>query len=152
MKIYLMRHGDYNKLHPQDLSELGKMEIEKIGSFLRHKDLGIREIYHSEKLRAQESAQLIAQVIQFKGAVSIKEGLQPMDDIDAMAYELNQAKENKMLVGHMPFLGKLVSKLLTGEEGFDLIAFNTGSMVCLERTEETYHWVIKWMVDPLALS
>ena len=52
-----------------------------------------------------------------------------------------------MLVGHLPFMGKLVAGLVAGDEHKPVAAFVPGTVVCLERNEAN-HWTIVWMVRP----
>lgn len=52
-----------------------------------------------------------------------------------------------MIVGHLPFLGRLISRLLIDSDSPDLVAFQPGAVVCLERSE-VKSWHIRWMVVP----
>jgi phosphohistidine phosphatase len=52
-----------------------------------------------------------------------------------------------MLVGHLPFMGKLVARLVGADEGKPVATFVPGTVVCLER-DEANHWTIAWMVRP----
>ena len=52
-----------------------------------------------------------------------------------------------MLVGHLPFLQKLASKLVNDNESFQVVGFKQGGVVCLERMEED-GWSVKWMMVP----
>jgi phosphohistidine phosphatase len=52
-----------------------------------------------------------------------------------------------MLVGHLPFMGKLVARLVAGDERKPVAAFVPGTVVCLEQGE-TGHWAVRWMARP----
>jgi phosphohistidine phosphatase len=52
-----------------------------------------------------------------------------------------------MIVGHLPFLGKLASALLTGSESVSPVAFRQGGVICLQRNEGMT-WQVAWMVIP----
>jgi phosphohistidine phosphatase len=52
-----------------------------------------------------------------------------------------------MSVGHLPFLNKLASLLLTGCESADAVAFKNAGIVALSRNEGN-NWQIDWMVTP----
>ena len=56
-----------------------------------------------------------------------------------------------MLVGHLPFMAGLVSRLVAGREDAGLVAFEPGSVVCLQRTDE-HAWTIAWMLRPRLLA
>jgi phosphohistidine phosphatase len=50
-------------------------------------------------------------------------------------------------VGHLPFLSRLASRLLAGDEDADVVSFRKGGVVCLQRGE-TGRWSVAWMVVP----
>jgi phosphohistidine phosphatase len=41
-----------------------------------------------------------------------------------------------MIVGHLPFLGKLVALLVTGSEENEIVEYQVGSIVCIERRDD----------------
>ena len=44
-------------------------------------------------------------------------------------------------------MARMVSLLITGDEGADTVAFQPGSVACLERGEDG-EWMLSWMVRP----
>ena len=70
-----------------------------------------------------------------------------MDPVTEIRDELAGMPEDVMLVGHFPFLGKLVFLLLTSSETNASITFQEGGIVCLERTDAG-GWQIVWSVTP----
>jgi phosphohistidine phosphatase len=56
-----------------------------------------------------------------------------------------------MIVGHLPFLGKLVSLLATGNEYTNIVAFEAGGMACLNRSDPG-QWQIEWVITPPILD
>ena len=52
-----------------------------------------------------------------------------------------------MLVGHLPYMDKLLSYLIYGTETKILVEFQASGMVCLTRDEEGL-WTLRWMVVP----
>ncbi|MHC4542753.1 MAG: histidine phosphatase family protein, partial [Planctomycetota bacterium] len=80
-----------------------------------------------------------------------RDGLAPNDDVGAIRDEIEAAQRAVMLVGHLPFLGKLASLLLTGSESAETVAFKQAGIVCLER-RDTDGWQLAWMVTPEILS
>lgn len=70
-----------------------------------------------------------------------------MDEIGIIEKTIYQLKQNILLVGHMPFLGKLAAKLLTGNENQNVIAFMPGTMVSLAQNEKQA-WQMQWMIRP----
>ena len=55
-----------------------------------------------------------------------------------------------MIVGHLPFLGKLVALLVTGSEKNEIVEFGFGGVVCVDRRDDK-KWRIAWMVTPSLL-
>jgi phosphohistidine phosphatase SixA len=54
-----------------------------------------------------------------------------------------------MIVGHLPFLGKLVALLVTGSEENEIVEYQVGSIVCIERRDDG-KWKVAWMITPAA--
>jgi phosphohistidine phosphatase len=70
-----------------------------------------------------------------------------MDDVAACAAKLDP-DENVMLVGHLPFMERITSYLITGSIDQPLIKFQNSGIVCLDKDPETQAWVIKWALMP----
>ncbi len=79
------------------------------------------------------------------------DGLAPKDAVEPIKQELEQANRNVMIVGHLPFLGRLVAFLLTGNSDNDVVAFQFGCVVCLKR-ENAGEWRLQWMIVPKFLQ
>ena len=155
MKLYLMQHGEA-KSREEDpdrpLSEKGQEDVESVTAFAaKHVNLTIRQIFHSGKPRAQQTAEITAE--QFRPARGVSEGkdLDPMADASLWAKRLNEADDNIMLVGHLPHLSNLASILLCDESARKIVAFRMGGIVCLEQDEDRI-WSVAWMLTPQALK
>jgi phosphohistidine phosphatase len=70
-----------------------------------------------------------------------------MDDVAACAAKIDP-DENVMLVGHLPFMERITSYLITGSIDQPLIKFQNSGIVCLDKDPETQGWVIKWTLMP----
>jgi len=153
MKVYLIQHAKAAS-QEQDpsraLTEEGRRDMAKVIDFVRRLQLSVDCIQHSGKKRAEQTAELLAGVVR-ASATTAREGLGPNDDVAAIESELNSAEQDTMIVGHMPFLGRLASLLLGGWESSQTVAFRNGGIVCLERNEES-RWQIDWVVIPQILG
>lgn len=150
MKIYLVQHGESlgKEIDPQQsLTQKGTTEIEHLSHFLSHKKIGIARLLHSGKRRAEQTASILATNLAFSEQIEFHQGLEPLDDVNPIVTEINQQQHNMMLVGHMPFIGKLIGKLVMLDEDTSLVAFVPGTIVCLERTNEG-KWLINWIKRP----
>jgi len=149
MNIYLARHGDAIYQHPDDLSPLstkGEKDIDTLAKFLLPLQLEVT-IFHSGKLRAQQTAERLAAGVILNGAITTHEGLNPTDPVLPIANELNEGISDVMLVGHMPFMGRLVGQLINKNANQDVVAFHKGTLLCLQYTGNA-EWVIDWVLHP----
>ena len=149
MALYLVQHG---KNLPKEmdsekgLSEEGKADVGSMASVAKQKGIQISAIHHSGKKRAEQTAELFAAALEPSSGVQKMEGLGPLDDVTKPDL---RADENVMLVGHLPFMEKLTSFLVTGDaERSPILKFQNGGIVCLDRDSETNAWFIKWTLFP----
>ena len=148
MAIYLVQHG---KNLPKDvdpekgLSEEGKKEVERVASAAKRYGLNVASIRHSGKKRALETAEIFESLLKPRDGVREVSGLGPLDDVSGLALD---PKENVMFVGHLPFMEKLVSYLITGSVERPVLKFQNGGVVCLEEDAKGGAWVIKCMLMP----
>lgn len=149
MKVYLVRHGKAlpPELDPsQPLSEEGRREISHVARTLKNMNLKLGCIYHSGKLRAEETAVLIGDALQPSEGVKAVGGLKP-DDEPEEALELISASESDlMLVSHLPLLDKILSGLVRPAEREEWPAFENGTLVGVERIGD--RWQIFRQLGP----
>jgi len=148
MALYLVRHGRYvsSDQDPEKrLSTYGKKEIKDVADQINKYHPAVDCIKHSGKKRAMQTAQILA--TELKGDITIQEidGISPNDDVIRFADRISNDK-NEMLVGHLPFLERLISYLITGSPDKKVLDFSNGTTVCLDL--EFKDWVIKWAVLP----
>jgi phosphohistidine phosphatase len=150
MAIYLVQHG---KSLPKDvdpekgLSEEGKKEVERVASAAKKCGLNVTSIRHSGKKRALQTAEIFESFLKCPDGVREVSGLAPLDDVAGLAEGLDP-KENIMFVGHLPFMEKLVSYLISGSAEKPVVRFRNGGIVCLEEDAESGAWVITCMLMP----
>lgn len=151
MKLYCVRHGEAlsAEANPQrPLSDHGKLEIKKLAGYLTRLHLKISHILHSNKLRAIETAEIIATELSIKKVTHCETILNEDADIESILEVIRTQNENTMLVGHLPFMYKLINALLVNDQDFyPLVNFFPGSVVCLEYSEDQ-HWMIDWIIHP----
>jgi phosphohistidine phosphatase len=148
MYLYLIQHGEAKSKEEdpeRPLSEQGINDVTKVARMVP--PLGISRIFHSGKLRAEQTAVIYGKHI---GAeVSETDGLNPMDDPATWANHLKDEGVDTMLVGHLPHLGKLASLLLCANPDAEAVAFRMGGVLCLEKTGKPQNpWTFQWMLIP----
>ena len=156
MHIYLVQHGaavpkDENAERP--LSDPGREDVKRVASFLARSGVSAGRVIHSGKRRAQETALLLSDVIGPGNMVEeAGDGLAPEDPTDLFFAAIEEWTEDTIIIGHLPFMSKLASRLLTGDEDETLVHFNPGSVACLERGENGGGWTVLWFVRPELLG
>jgi phosphohistidine phosphatase len=153
MRLYLVQHAKATskEVDPQrPLSEQGLTEIQKVVAFVKPLNLQVDHLWHSPKTRAAQTAEVLAEVVDPTNAPVTRSDLGPTDDVTAIKNELAALTEDIMIVGHLPFLSKLASLLLTGSESADTVGFRNAGIVALSRSEED-RWQVDWVVVPDSL-
>ena len=148
MRLYLVQHGEA-KSEAEDpersLTIKGEEETKKVSDAAKR--LGIRpsRIYHSGKKRAEQTAGIIAGA--FDLSASLGQGLNPNDNVRPWVERISREAEDLMIVGHLPFLEKLASFLVCGDEGAKAVAFRYSAILCLEK-KESGRWAVDWIIKP----
>jgi len=154
MKVYLVRHGEAvsSQFDPQrPLSNKGLADIRKVASFIKALEISVEHIRHSGKLRAAQTAEILAESVSVEKDCSAHKNLSPNDDVTGIADEIEAYDTDLMIVGHLPFLAYLTSLLVAGTETASVASFDAGSIACLNRRNRG-QWQIEWIVTPKLLS
>ena len=150
MPLYLMRHGEaYSEAAGPDpsLTEAGKATVDDMAQRVHSFKIPVSQIFHSSKTRARQTADIFSKYLKpSAGAAEIKT-INPYDDVTKIAPGLDPAL-NTMLVGHLPFMERLVSYLIAGSQDGSIIKFQTGGIVCLDQVDHNGAWYIKWALMP----
>jgi phosphohistidine phosphatase len=153
MRVYLVQHGE-SKSEEEDpqrrLTDKGIGEVQNVADFLRPLKLAVDAIWHSDKARAQQTGEMLAGAVWARDRLVQREGLGPKDQVAATKEALEQTGGDLMIVGHLPFLGKLVAMLVTGSEKNEIVEFRFGGVVCVESRDDK-KWKVAWMVTPSLL-
>lgn len=129
--IYLMQHGEaHSKKENPDrpLTQLGTNNTEKAAEQV--KAVKAQRVVHSGKLRAQQTAEIMAQALGVP--CQVQAGLGPNDPVEPIA-EWLRTNDETLIVGHLPFLSKLCSYLVIQDEETPIINFRNAGIVCLNQ-------------------
>lgn len=170
MRIYLARHGEAvealeNPRRP--LSAKGRAEVERMASFLARGGVRPRRVIHSPKLRASETAAILARVLAPGLTLEESEGLGPEDSPERLVASAknwaaaakvangpaNAAGNDVLVVGHMPFMAGALAALVGAKSKDDSAGFAdfaTGGVACLESeaTAKGVRWRLLWLLSP----
>jgi phosphohistidine phosphatase len=152
MKLYLARHGEYvleGFSRAGSLSDKGIEEIEKFAKLISPLKIKVSNIFHSGKIRALQTAEILAKSFISANGVNVYTGINPDDDVVLFAKEIDAVvdEDNVLIVGHLPFMSRLVSTLVVNDQNKEVVTFLPGTIVCLEKINHT-KWVINWMLSP----
>lgn len=154
MKLLLVQHGEAleKDIDPdRPLTNRGKADIERLADFLDKAGVRVSRVIHSGKLRAFQTATCLANVIAPGVEPETSDLLNPNDAPEAFDWQSESWDRDTLVVGHLPFIARLVSHLVTGVADRPIAAYRPGSIVCLERMEDA-HWSVDWMIRPELLE
>lgn len=149
MEVYLIQHGEAKSEEEDPKRPLTDKGREEVSSMARHAAIiGVKvfQIFHSGKLRAEQTAKILAKHLSPTGGIRPAEGLSPMDDPLIAKNLVEEAKEPLMVVGHLPHLSRLTSLLIVGDPEREAVKFRMGGIICLTKTER--NWVLSWILTP----
>jgi phosphohistidine phosphatase len=147
MYIYLIQHGEAKpeNIDPdRSLTDKGVEDVIKTSNFMKNAGVKIDEIWHSTKLRAKQTAEIVAKA--FSSTAIEIEGLKPNDPAAPFVEKIRKIDKDIAIVGHLPFLQKLASLLLTGSESNEVVLFKQGGLVCLQKSDSS--WCVACMITP----
>ena len=145
-RLYFAQHGlALDKLVNPDrpLSKAGIEQSSAIARQIQTSDITVSQIFHSGKLRAQQTAEIFAEHLSVTSVTAIDK-LSPNDDVRHISQNLQTS--DALYVGHLPHLEKLVAYLVTGNENDSIIKFQNSAVVCLEKSEN--HYQLRWYLTP----
>lgn len=154
MKLYLVQHGEAcaKEVDPdRPLTAQGRADIDRLAGFLGRAGVRVDRVMHSGKRRAAQTAERLAAAIAPGVELETSGLLDPNDSPRAFDWQSDSWDRDTLIVGHLPFLAKLVSHLLIEDENRLVTAYQPGSAVCLERYEDS-QWRINWMIRPELLT
>ncbi|HEB82450.1 MAG TPA: phosphohistidine phosphatase SixA [Gammaproteobacteria bacterium] len=159
--FYLVQHGravDKQENPERPLSIAGKQETQTIAEYLKKLRLPVSAVFHSGKLRAQQTAEIFAAA--FSVETSTLPGLAPNDPVGSLIPRLNI--ENALYIGHLPQLQKLTDYLLAGSEEAGIIHFQNSAVICLKQQAQAktghpsntlaVHYQLAWYLPPTLLT
>ena len=143
MRLYLARHGEAASVEVdprKGLSDAGRGGVARVAAFLGPMGLSPRIIWHSGKARAEQTAAALSEALARRVVPAERPGLAPNDDPAPFVAKLPAG--DSMVVGHLPFLERLATRLITGEAEPPACRFRNGWVVALEPRPSGGGWWI----------
>jgi phosphohistidine phosphatase len=159
VNLYLVRHGEAkSKQHDPEraLTDSGVKTARRMATFLRENEVvSVAAVRHSTKLRARQTAAILAEDAGLEAPTGEVPNLEPLDDVSGLAEELLGVTSDLMLVGHLPHLNRLASLLVAGDADLGAFAFPECGILCLRRGdggEGGAGWTVRWLLVPALIS
>ena len=148
--LYLVQHGEAvsKDIDPdRPLSSDGLNDVTRMTAFLSNASISVDRVLHSGKTRAKQTAEIFAKSIAESGLTEAVAGINPNDPVVEFVPFIEALNTPTMIVGHLPFMAKLVAQLAINRDDIALVEFQPGSVVCLGK-DENNHWNVNWMLRP----
>ena len=141
-----MRHGqaDSPQVDPQQgLSDEGRVGIEQLAQRLAGQGVQFGQVFHSEKARARQTAEIMAAILAHKVTPQMRSGLKPNDDPHLLLPEIERWQQDTLITSHLPFVPTLLAELTGQPQGMGLMP---GTIICLVKVKEA--WQLEWIESP----
>jgi len=134
------------------LTDEGRKTVETMGAHLARSGINFDRIFHSGKLRAEQTATILANGLKISERVEAHKGLDPQDPVKPIANWLSEQAQQGLrsvaIVGHLPFLDRLASLLVAGNEASGVVAFQYAGVVRLDPKAESQGYAVRWVLTP----
>jgi len=145
-----MRHGEAlspDKDPERGLTDNGKLKIEQVALHLYQNSISFKQAFHSKKKRARQTAEIMIHNISPDVTPTLHQCISPNDDPALIIKEINIWSDDTLITSHLPYVPNLIT-LLTGKDAYlSAITFETGTIVCLEKNNNS-GWDLKWSTAP----
>jgi phosphohistidine phosphatase len=153
MDLFLMQHGEAmaeTDDPARPLTMAGRAAVERVAVRAQATGVRVDRCLHSGKLRAEQTALVLAGAIARGTRVEAREGLAPNDPVAPVAQWLRESVEDSSiaLVGHLPFLDRLASLLISGNENVQVIQFQMGGLIKLVPKQQGAGFAVAWAIPP----
>lgn len=157
MNLYLIRHAiavDEGTLEIEDsqrpLTDKGRKKMRQIAKGLHALGVEFDLILSSPYIRAQETAEILADVFKLKKKLIFSESLIPEAEPGKIIAEINESHtvDAIAIVGHEPHLSALIG-LLTANASIDMTLKKGG--VCRLTADDLHHEhraTLEWLLTP----
>lgn len=164
VKLYLLRHGiaaepgtpGFENDSERPLIPKGKRRLRSAAAAMKKLELSFDLILSSPFLRARQTAEIVAGELKLKKRLQFTDELAPGGGFKALIQKLNELKpapENILLVGHEPYLSRLISLLVSGGENA-AVEMKKGGLCKLEAGELGHGRCaqLAWLLTPAQME
>lgn len=149
MQLYLMRHGQAaapSATQEQVLTRDGQSGIEKIARQLNQQGIKVSQLFHSEKIRSRQTAEIMARHIAATTTLQIHAHIKPNDDPQQIINDIQDWHDDTLIVSHLPFIPHLIGLLTADIKASNTMSFAPGTVISL--SPKNTAWQIEWILSP----
>lgn len=160
MELYVLRHAiavergspGYKDDSLRPLTEKGAKKMRRIAKGMLSLDLSLDVILSSPFIRAKQTAEIVAEAFRAKNRLEYTSHLETGGDPKKLVEAINEQYDSDstlMLVGHEPYLSRLVSILVAGTESPSVVLKKGG--LC-KLVVSSLHYgrcgTLEWLLTP----
>jgi phosphohistidine phosphatase len=156
MRIHLLRHGTAEDAPPsrsdaeRKLTEAGREEIRRAVECARKASLAPSLILSSPYVRAIQTAEIAAGVLEYHGTIVRTDALMPSGSPARVWDEIRSRQDETeiLLAGHEPLMSQLAAYFLDSPALQVHMRTATLVRIDMERFAGNPHGILKWMLPP----
>jgi phosphohistidine phosphatase len=161
VNLYLLRHGiavdpgtpGFENDSERPLIPKGEHRLRAAAAAMEKLELSFDLILSSPFIRAKQTDEIVAGELKLKKRIEFFDGLVPGGNSKALIHALNELKpapENILLVGHEPYLSRLISLLVSGGADAAAIEMKKGGLCKLQIGELRHGQCARlaWLLTP----
>lgn len=159
MNLYILRHGiavehgaaGYEDDDQRPLTGKGERKIWVITEAMKALEISFDSILSSPLVRARQTAEIVAEALKAKKRMELTDTLSPQESAKPLIEYLDEqgSVDDVLLVGHEPFLSRLISLLISGDSESSILLKKGG--FCKLSTQELRHGqcaTLEWLLTP----
>jgi len=159
MNLFILRHGiavehgaaGYENDDERPLTSKGERKVWMIAEAMKALEISFDLALSSPLVRARETAEIVAEALKCKKRLELTDTLEPQESAKPLIEYLNDqgAVDDVLLVGHEPFLSRLISLLISGNPRASVLLKKGG--FCKLSTGELKHGqcaTLEWLLTP----
>lgn len=164
MNLFILRHGiavepgtpGYETDSERPLIPKGERRLRDAAAAMKKLGLSFDLILSSPFVRAKQTAEIVAEELKLKKQLKFSDALAPGDSSKNLIRQLSDLQltpESVLLVGHEPSLSRLISLLVSGDEG-TAIEMKKGGLCKLEAAELRHGQCARlaWLLTPAQME
>ena len=164
MNLYILRHGiavepgtpDFENDSERPLIPKGERRLHSAAAAMKKLELSFDLILSSPFIRAKQTAEIVAGELKLKKRLEFFDGLAPggFKALVQKLHELKPAPEHILLVGHEPYLSRLISLLMSGDADAAAVKMKKGGLCKLEVGELRHGQCARlaWLLTPAQME